>query len=338
MFNISLEYPLFLLVCIPFFALLYVRRKKVSDGAFFSSITICTGVSFARQLLAGTPFFFVICAFVLSTLVLAKPLGEITVMKQKQEGYRGVLTVDVSGSMSSILPIAIKSATEFVEQRPEDIFAVVHFNNEVLFGKGTDFTQHRPLVYDAIGRLNKTAGGTAIGKGIVGSLTTILYDIWLVEEKGKENIPEPSYEEYETRLSSDKDREIFLEEVLQNYGLTQGAYVVLLTDTASNAGISIKHALSLAIKLRIPVYMIGVGTIEGGNLSSMFEKTGGGFFRASSGDDIDDIYKKISSLQSDIVKIVFVPEQFSYRPILALVVVIFLLSAYVVSIIFPTID
>lgn len=196
------------------------------------------------------------------------------------------LAIDISSSMSaedikpSRIEVAKESASTFVESLPiNSKVAVVSF-------AGTSFieqllTNDHEKAKEAIANIKlKPVGGTDTGSAIITASNLLL-------EEGN------------------KSRSI-----------------ILLTDGQSTVGIPVERAIEYSKNLFMTVNTIGIGTIEGGGffgeegaatqldeetLKSIASATGGKYYKATTKEELQNIYKEISKEVYKSIKIGLTP-------------------------------
>lgn len=218
--------------------------------------------------------------------VIARPQSSSSVENMTREGIDIVMAMDASASMLSKdfrpnrLEAAKEVAKDFVEDRPYDRVGVVVYEGES-FTQVPLTTDHR-VVMDGIEALEtgRVEGGTAIGMGLATAVNRL-------------------------RKSDAKSK-----------------VVILITDGENNRGqIEPLDAAQLAKLESVRVYTVGVGTIgkakspvrqrpdgsyiydwvevniDEPTLKGIAEKTGGRYFRATSGEKLQEIYTEIDTLE-----------------------------------------
>lgn len=218
--------------------------------------------------------------------VMARPQSSSSVENMTREGIDIVMAMDASASMLSKdfrpnrLEAAKEVAKDFVEDRPFDRVGVVVYEGES-FTQVPLTTDHR-VVMDGIDALEtgRVEGGTAIGMGLATAVNRL-------------------------RKSDAKSK-----------------VVILITDGENNQGqIEPLDAAQLARLESVRVYTVGVGTIgkakspvrqrpdgsyiydwvevniDEPTLKGIAEETGGRYFRATSGEKLQEIYTEIDTLE-----------------------------------------
>lgn len=223
------------------------------------------------------PAFLAGAGLALLACALARPQRMDDKREVRSQGYDIILTIDLSGSM--LTPDyekdgqrlnrlqAIKPVIQaFIDRRANDRIGIV------LFAKNA-YTL-APLTFDhawlarqverlRIGLVDPNQ--TAIGDGLGLALT---------------RLEQPSRTEQ---------------------GHRKGAFVILLTDGANNAGaLAPKQAADLARARNISVYTIGAGSdadLDEDTLIDIADETAGKYFRASDSDTIENAFKAIDRAQ-----------------------------------------
>lgn len=235
-----------------------------------------------HPLLSGLPWL----ALALLVLAMARPQRRWQEERVTSEGIDIAVAMDISPSMLSKdfspdrLTVAKRVAAEFVDKRPHDRLAVVAFSAGAF--TQCPLTIDHEVVRSALGSLEvgRLEDGTAIGMGLA------------------------------TALNRLKDSR------------SPSRIVILITDGENMGGyISPEQAAELAVDLGVRVYTIGVGTegivmspssrnFDGSYnfsprpvkfntelLENIAARTGGRFFRARSGADLEAIYADIDRME-----------------------------------------
>jgi Ca-activated chloride channel homolog len=282
----------YLLLIVPLFVAYYIWRNtkqyasiQVSDTSMFPAAPKGLKV-YLRHL----PFLFRIVAISLIIVALARPQSSTSGTNISIEGIDIVIALDVSGSMLARdltpdrLEASKKVAMEFIGGRPGDRMGLVVFSGEA-------FTQV-PLTTDHNILLNMFKGiksgmiqdGTAIGDGLATAVNR------LRESKAISKV------------------------------------IILLTDGVNNAGsVDPMTAAEIARVFGIRVYTIGVGTygtapypvqtpfgiqlrdmkveIDEELLNQIAGQTGGVYYRATSNQKLESIYKEIDALEKSKIDV-----------------------------------
>lgn len=228
-------------------------------------------------------------AFIFIVIVMARPQTYTSWGNKQVEGIDIMLAMDVSTSMlaedlkPNRLEAAKNVASEFISDRPNDNIGLTIFAGEA-FTQSPMTTDHASLinmlrsVRTDIAARGLISDGTAIGMGLANAVSR------LKDSKAKSKI------------------------------------VILLTDGSNNMGdISPLTSAQIAKSLGIRVYTIGVGTnkvapypmpvaggvqyvnipveIDSKTLKNIAETTDGNYYRATSNNQLKQIYKDIDKLE-----------------------------------------
>lgn len=206
-----------------------------------------------------------------------------------------LVAIDTSASMSAEdmppnrLEAAKAAAISFIEQLPARYnVGLVSFssNARVVTSPTTDHA----LVVRSVDGLGPPDGGTAIGEAVYSSISDLQQ---ILEEAAAAGPPEESSDESE---ESEEER--------------SPAHLVLLSDGGNSAGRSPVTAAEAAREAGLPTSTIAYGTegssatLPGGQsvevredtLRDLADTTGGQFYRASSADELREVYDDIGTL------------------------------------------
>ena len=274
-----------LLLLLPLFVFLYIRRQKRPATFTLSTANAFRGMRRSlRSRLTWIPFALLLIAYSCMVAALARPQSFSNKSSSETEGINIMMSLDISGSMLArdLQPNRVEAAkavaSEFISSREHDNIGLVIF-------AGESFTQC-PLTTDHaillsllcqvdIGLLED---GTAIGDGLATAVNR------LKDQKGDSKV------------------------------------VILLTDGTNNAGtIDPMTAAEIAKSFGIRVYTIAVGTmgqapypvmtdfgieyqmmpveIDESSLRTIAETTGGSFFRATDNSSLEEIYDQIDQME-----------------------------------------
>lgn len=228
-------------------------------------------------------------AFIFIVIVMARPQTHTSWGNKQVEGIDIMLAMDVSTSMlaedlkPNRLEAAKNVASEFISDRPNDNIGLTIFAGEA-FTQCPMTTDHASLinmlrsVRTDIAARGLISDGTAIGMGLANAVSR------LKDSKAKSKV------------------------------------VILLTDGSNNMGdISPLTSAQIAKSLGIRVYTIGIGTnkvapypmpvaggvqyvnipveIDSKTLKNIAETTDGNYYRATSNNQLKQIYKDIDKLE-----------------------------------------
>lgn len=281
-------YLLLLILLVPAVAF-YVWRLSNSHA----SLQVSSTAAFAKlpkswkEYLRHLNFVFLLLAFALTIIVMARPQSSDSWSQSSTEGIDIVLTLDVSYSMQTQdfkpnrLEAAKEVASNFVAGRPNDNIGMVIFGKEsyTLCPMTSDHAVLANMIHSIDFDLID-GGMTAIGNGLVTAINRI------------------------------------------RNGEAKSKVIILLTDGSNNAGdVSPNDAAQVAQSLGLRVYTIGVGTdkefeqvvdydmfgraikqtvkpdLDEGLLRNMAHVTGGRYFRATTKSKLSDIFEEIDQME-----------------------------------------
>lgn len=281
-------YLLLLILLVPAVAF-YVWRLSNSHA----SLQVSSTAAFAKlpkswkEYLRHLNFVFLLLAFALTIIVMARPQSSDSWSQSSTEGIDIVLTLDVSYSMQTQdfkpnrLEAAKDVASNFVAGRPNDNIGMVIFGKEsyTLCPMTSDHAVLANMIHSIDFDLID-GGMTAIGNGLVTAINRI------------------------------------------RNGEAKSKVIILLTDGSNNAGdVSPNDAAQVAQSLGLRVYTIGVGTdkefeqvvdydmfgraikqtvkpdLDEGLLRNMAHVTGGRYFRATTKSKLSDIFEEIDQME-----------------------------------------
>lgn len=278
----------YLLFLIPILSGIYLWRidKWQSGVLLASSRFFPEGSGHWLGRLRHVSFSLELIALALLVISVARPQSKSSYENISKEGIDIVISMDVSGSMlakdfePNRLESAKRVAQEFVDFRPDDRIGLVVFEGESY--TQTPVTTDHIVVKNAIDQIEsgKVEGGTAIGMGLA------------------------------TAVNRLKDTE------------AKSKVIVLLTDGVNNRGqIKPLDAARIAKTFDIKVHTIGVGSrgkaltpvglqangeyifdyreveIDEETLTKAAELTGGKYFRATSPEELREIYSEIDKME-----------------------------------------
>jgi Ca-activated chloride channel homolog len=301
---------LWLLLLIPLLVTAYVliQRRRQKYALRYASLSIVKdAVGRGPGVRRHIPAILFLVGLTIAIIAIARPAATITL--PSQQGTI-ILTLDVSGSMRaddlkpSRLEAAKAAALAFIEKQPKNIrIGVVSFSDNAAIVQAP--TVDREALKAAVNRL-VTQRGTAIGRGILTSLDSIL------EEFGEKPVvakQDPfGFPQQPTTPAPQLPQ-----------GTYSSAVIVLLSDGESNVGPRPLEIIDEASNRGVRVYTIGVGKPEGtvlgvmgrsirvrldeDTLKQIAQKTDANYFRADNETDLQSVYEKLST------RIVFKPEQ-----------------------------
>ena len=288
----ELRSPLFILLFIPAFLILFYARKNDKGGAIsFSWGGLFQGLRETFKLkLTRNILFLRLAGLILIILALSRPLSPAADSKIESEGIDIVLALDCSTSMlaedfklagvrRNRLDVVKDVVKDFVKARHRDRIGIIAFAARAY--TVCPLTLDYGWLLENLSRVRTglIEDGTAIGSGLASSLNRL------------------------------KDSD------------TKSKVVILLTDGRNNTGdISPSTAAEAAMALKIKVYTIGAGTkglapypvkdffgntvyqsieidIDEDTLKGIADKTRGRYFRATDTESLREIYKEIERME-----------------------------------------
>ena len=284
---------LWLLAVVPLYVAYYVWRSLQGGASIVISSTdsLRTAPRTIRYYLRHLPIALRAAALALIVVASARPQTIEHEEKTTTEGVDIVLAIDISGSMLARdfrpdrLTAAKEVAAQFVANRQGDRIGLVVFAGEAF--TQTPLTTDQSTLQTLLGRLRSgvVEDGTAIGNGLATAVNRL-------------------------RESDSKSK-----------------VIILLTDGVNNSGhIAPKTVAEIAKEQNIKVYTIGIGRngtapypvfdergrevytvdmkveIDEKILEAIAEQTGGEYFRATNKSTLEEIYKKIDSMEKSKVE------------------------------------
>lgn len=307
---------LWLLLAIPLLVVVYVwllgRKKKMALRYASLSIVreaIGAGQSFRRHI---PPLLFLLS---LSAMLVAasRPFAVVTLPSQNETI---MLAMDVSGSMraTDVLPnrlVASQNAAKaFLADLPRSVrVGVVAFAGTAAVVQPP--TLNREDLVVAIDKF-QLQRGTAIGNGIVVSLTELFPDAGIdldSMQSGRERPRGTSLEQsLKNRADGKNEKKEFVPVAPGSY---TSAAIILLTDGQRTTGVDSLDAAKVAADHGVRVYTVGIGTVEGETigfegwsmrvkldeetLKSIARATQAEYFYAGTAGDLKKVYETLSS-------------------------------------------
>ena len=284
------EYFLLLILLIPYILWYFLYKNKREPTMLMSdTFAYRYAPKSCKMKLINLPMVLRCLAFIFIVIVMARPQTYTSWGNKQVEGIDIMLAMDVSTSMlaedlkPNRLEAAKNVASEFISDRPNDNIGLTIFAGEA-FTQCPMTTDHASLinmlrsVRTDIAARGLISDGTAIGMGLANAVSR------LKDSKAKSKV------------------------------------VILLTDGSNNMGdISPLTSAQIAKSLGIRVYTIGVGTnkvapypmpvaggvqyvnipveIDSKTLKNIAETTDGNYYRATSNNQLKQIYKDIDKLE-----------------------------------------
>jgi len=246
----SIEKPLILLILPALLLIFWLFSKNKKEEALLYSPAVYLGKKLQKKFrLRGYAEDFPKLVFmVIMIVLLAHPYYGKIIHFEEKEVYNISLVLDVSGSMSLILPnLAVVSKT-FVEIRPQDRFSIVLFSDSAKatpFSIKPDYLNGFEKKIKNLDRYKELSlgGGTEPGIGLLGALENILRDT--------ETQPEDE-------ISFLKSQIINQDKISFNGKKLKGQIVIMITDAEFYGSEKVQptRVLEIMKDLDIKVYMI----------------------------------------------------------------------------------
>jgi len=263
MSNITFEYPLAFLILL-LFGVCFLFCKAKLASIFFPNVKLLKKAGKKQTFVLNV---LKVLAVLFLVTALASPIKKDEIKIENNKGYEISLILDASGSMREYNKFnTVKNIVlDFIKKRKHDKIGLTIF---------ADFAYVAvPLTYDksSLIRLLKK-----IDVGVAGTRRTALYEALFLS----------------TRVFKDSK--------------AKNKIAILLTDGMDNTDtIPLDVAINTAKKYGIKVYTIGVGGSRDFNpqvLKKISKATGGKFYQARSGAQIEEIYKEIDRLEKSEIK------------------------------------
>jgi Ca-activated chloride channel family protein len=304
---------LWALLSLPLLIILYmwILRRRRSYAVQFSSLQIVRGaVSWRTRYRRHIPPLLILMAIIVGIIGLARPTATVTL---PADYMTLVMAVDVSRSMlaEDVEPNRIKAAQaavkEFIRELPVDIrVGIVSFAGTAQVVQAV--SESRTDLIEAIDRF-QLQRGTATGSGLLLALATLMPDAGI-------NLESAIYGESFTRGSSGNSSPLEIKKpVVPFKPVPAGSYssgaIVLLSDGRRTTGPDPLEAARRVAERGVKVYTVAFGTPSGfipgyegysfyarvdeEALQGIAKITQGEFFRASNGQDLQQIYEHLSA-------------------------------------------
>jgi len=303
-----------LLLAVPVLVVAYVwllRRKQKLAVRYASLAMVKAALSAGTRVRRHIPPLLFLLAVVAMIVAIARPAAVVTLPSQHETI---VLAIDVSGSMRATdvepnrLAAAQAAARAFVEEQPRTTrVGVVAFAATALVVQHP--TQNREDILGAIDRL-QLQRGTAIGSGIVVSLSTIFPNagITLDSVGGDGAAKRNASRGYAIDEPRQADKAGFKPVPPGSYA---SAAIILLTDGQRTTGPDPIDAARLAADRGIRIFTVGIGTADGEimgfegwrmrvrldeeTLKTVSGITRGQYFYAGNASELKKVYSSLNS-------------------------------------------
>ena len=308
---------LWLLILVPVLVVLYLflLRRKRKTAVRYANLRMVReaagkGPGFRRHV----PPLLLLFALAVMILAIARPAAVVTLPSQRGTV---LLVMDISGSMRaddvdpSRMAAAQAAARTFIEEQPENVQVGI-----IAFGSGATVVQPPTLQKrDALSAIERFQYqyGTAVGAGILASLSTIFENLDLDPNATEEGDMGGQFRGFSgTGSPFGRTRDIEPPDIVPvPPGSYEQAVVILLTDGQTTHGPDPIQAAEIARDLGVKVYTVGLGTEEGvimgwggrsmrvildeATLQTIAERTNADYFRANTETDLREIYQSLST-------------------------------------------
>ncbi len=315
----NFEYLFLLILLIPYVIWYILKHHRTEPALQVSDTNMFRNAPIGfRIYLLHVPFLLRLLTLAMCIVILARPQTSNNWESRHMEGIDIMLAVDVSTSMLAMdlepnrLEAAKKVASDFIINRPNDNIGLTIFAGEA-FTQCPMTTDHAVLlnlfrsIPSHIAERGLIEDGTAIGMGIANSVSR------LKDSKAKSKV------------------------------------IILLTDGTNNRGdISPLAAAEMAKSFGIRIYTIGVGTnddsapypmrvgggyqqiripveIDSKALTEIAHETDGEFYRATSTQDLQEVYQTIDKLEKSKLDVKKYSKRYEAYSIFAWIAVLSLL-------------
>ncbi len=306
-----------LLLTLPILIAFYWLRIRKRQHSFrTSTLDWFTGrkLKSLRQRIVHLPFILRILGLVLLIVVLTRPQTSDSSKSTNIEGIDIILCIDVSGSMRAMdfkpnrLDAAKKTATNFIQGRPNDRMGLVVFAGEA-YTQCPLTTDHQVLT-DLIKPLKNgmIEDGTALGDGLATSVNRI---------KDSEAISKVIIlltDGVQTAGSLDP---LTSAELAKSYGIR---IYTIGVGTHGEAPVPVQTPFGEQI-VNYPV------EIDEDVLQKVAQNTGGNYYRATNNQSLEDIFNEIDNLEKSKIQVdVFKTRYDQYRWFLWPAILLFILE------------
>ncbi|MCF6158552.1 MAG: VWA domain-containing protein [wastewater metagenome] len=299
----TIAYPWFLLLLIPFGLLFFFWRGKKYIG--YSSLCYIEEPKGHKKIVSGLfkPVFFGAIFFLIVAITYPQ-----TKYYEEETSIRGreiALCIDTSFSTTGEAIETIKKIVgDFVKRRPNDLIGITIFGTDAaLIVVPTMETQ---LLEKSLERIHASQVGyqTAIGEGLFTSIAA-LFEKEMDKQFTITELRNSINREYLADYAISFIKEMERRDVLKN------KLVILFTDGIYNIGISPERPLRLLKRMGIKAYVVAVKAsdvtgidpdlaaqhIE--ELKQAVESTGGKYFHAENFDEVAKFYREIDKIEKD---------------------------------------
>lgn len=296
--GISFETP-WLLLLIPLICLIFLIKRR---GWYWvgHQVILAQPLGFIKRTLRKLTALALLSAFVFAIITWANPNQGFEEKETRIKASQVCLAVDISGSMwSSVssnvqekrIQIAAKAGQNFVDARAGDMFSFVPFDDKSRLGLSVPLTFDRELIKKQLQVVadGQAGGSTAVGEGIWSCM------IFLVRAALPKKF---SLDTLQLRRSLEsEDLGPYAMSAAREIGCLKHAFITVLTDGESNAGISPLRVLAFASRLCAKVYIIAATPDRYPDLIRAVERTGGKYFFARDIQESKRFYSDIDRIE-----------------------------------------
>jgi Ca-activated chloride channel family protein len=270
----------------------YWARRRQTPSLQYSSLSLIKGMQGSmRSVLAYLPLGLKFFALVFVVVALARPQKADEKVKRNVEGIDIMIVLDISDSMliEDMKPENRMEASKlvisnFIKGRTSDRIGLVVFAGEAY--TRVPLTLDYPLLLDNVQKVKPSRNikmGTAIGVALATGVGRMKESkaksrvvIFLTDGENNSGTVDP-----ETAL------QMAVDEKLKVYSIGMGK------DGEAQLPVYIQDAFGNSIKQYRPIH----SKVNEPLLKSFGEKTGGKFWRANTGRELDEVFKDIDSLE-----------------------------------------
>lgn len=267
-------------------------RRKQTPTLQFSSLALLKNVgSSARSALAYLPLALRGVAFIFFIVALARPQKSDEKVKRNVEGIDIMIVLDISDSMliEDMKPENRMEASKlvisnFIKGRTSDRIGLVVFAGEAY--TRVPLTLDYPLLLENVQKVKPSRNikmGTAIGVALATGVSR------LKESKAKSRIVIflTDGENNSGTVDPETAAQMAVDENLKVYSIGMGK------DGEARLPVFVQDAFGNSIKQYRPIH----SKINEPLLKSFADKTGGKFWRANTGRELEEVFKEIDSLE-----------------------------------------
>jgi Ca-activated chloride channel homolog len=288
--------------------LLALRRKKRLAVRYASLSMVRDSLGVGQRVRRHIPPILFLIGLALMIVAMARPVA--LVMLPMQHEFV-ILALDVSGSMRAMdvkptrLAAAQAAARDFINDQPSNVrIGIVSFGGTAALVQAP--TDNRDDLLAAVDRL-QLQRATAIGSGLLIALKAIFPDAEFDLRSSNPRVkPDKGGESLDTPKAQKKEPPKPVPP-----GSNRSAAIILLTDGQATTGPDPIESAKMVAERGVPVYTVGVGTVEGevlgwegwsmrvkldeDSLKKIANITRGEYYHAGTEKDLRQIYKGMSS-------------------------------------------